>query len=304
MNRIVRSAIGLPVTALAVAAAIVVATHLWRYYTGAPWTRDAHIRADVVQVAADVSGPITQVNAVDNQQVSRGQPLFVVDQARYTLALRHAEAALAERKAALAQLRREDARNRALRDLIAKETVEEGRAKVEQAEAALATAEAAVDVAKLDLERTVVRSPVDGFLGDRMVRVGDYVAAGRAVLSVVDSASYRVEGYFEETRLGAMHVGQAASIRVMGESRLLHGHVQSIAAGIEDRDRTDGRNLLPDVNPAFNWVRLAQRIPVRIGFDEPPADLRLIAGRIATVAIEVEPASRAPRAAAVPGETP
>ena len=131
----------------------------------------------------------------------------------------------------------------------------------------------------------MIRSPVDGYVNDRAPRTQEFVTAGRPVLSVVDSNSFHIDGYFEETKLDGIHVGMGVDIRVIGDGARLHGHVQSIVAGIEDRDRSSGANLLPNVNPAFSWVRLAQRIPVRIAFDEVPADFRMIAGRTATVSI-------------------
>lgn len=270
---------------------VVAALVLWRivnYYMFSPWTRDGHVRADVIQVAPDVGGLITSVQVVDNQQVNKGQVLFVIDQARYTLALRLAQAALEQRKATLAQAKREFARNITLGNLVASETLEESRTRVEQGEAAAADAQVQVDTAKLNLERTTVLSPVDGYLNDRAPRTGEYVSAGRAVLSVVDMHSFRVDGYFEETRLHGIHIGQPVDITVMGEDRPLRGHVQSIVAAIEDRDRQASPNLLPNVNPAFSWVRLAQRIPVRIALDEVPADFRMIAGRTATVAVRAD----------------
>ncbi|WP_186028940.1 efflux RND transporter periplasmic adaptor subunit [Burkholderia gladioli] len=261
---------------------------LWRiinYYMFSPWTRDGHVRADVIQVAPDVSGLITEVRVVDNQAVSQGQVLFVIDRARYTLALRLAQATLEQRAATLAQARREYARNLKLGNLVASEQLEESRTRVDQGQAALADAQVNVDTARLNLQRTTIVSPVDGYLNDRAPRVGEYVPAGRAVLSVVDQHSFRVDGYFEETKLHGIHIGQAVDISVMGEPRPLRGHVQSIVAAIEDRDRTQSANLLPNVNPAFSWVRLAQRIPVRVALDEVPDDFRMIAGRTATVAI-------------------
>ncbi|MFK4441679.1 multidrug resistance efflux pump [Caballeronia udeis] len=261
---------------------------LWRlvdYYMFAPWTRDGHVRADVVQVAPDVGGLIVSVNVVDSQPVNAGQVLFVIDQARYELALRQAQATALQRRATLDQARREDARNRALGDLVAREVTEETHSRVQTAEAALADADVAIDTAKLNLQRTTVVSPVDGYLNDRAPRTGEYVTAGRSVLSVVDLHSFRVDGYFEETKLHGIDIGQPVDIKVMGETKILRGHVQSIVAGIEDRDRTQGSNLLPNVNPAFSWVRLAQRIPVRIALDEVPADFRMIAGRTATVSV-------------------
>jgi len=261
---------------------------LWRlvgYYMFAPWTRDGHVRADVVQVAPDVGGLIVSVNVADNQPVNAGQVLFVIDQARYALALRQAQATALQRRATLDQARREDARNRTLGDLVAREVTEESRSRVQQAEAALADADVAIDTARLNLQRTTVVSPVDGYLNDRAPRAGEYVTAGRSVLSVVDMHSFRVDGYFEETKLHGIDIGQQVDIKVMGEPKTLRGHVQSIVAGIEDRDRSQGSNLLPNVNPAFSWVRLAQRIPVRIALDEVPADFRMIAGRTATVSV-------------------
>src|SRR5471030_3391235 len=251
----------------------------------APWTRDGHVRADVVQVAPDVGGLIVKVNVVYNQPVSAGQVLFVIDQARYELSLRQAQATALQRHATLDQARREDARNRTLGDLVAREVTEESRSRVQTAEAALADADVAIDTARLNLQRTTVVSPVDGYLNDRAPRTGEYVTSGRSVLSVVDLHSFRVDGYFEETKLHGIDIGQPVDIKIMGETKMLHGHVQSIVAGIEDGDRKPGSNLLPNVNPAFSWVRLAQRIPVRIALDEVPADFRMIAGRTATVSI-------------------
>nr|WP_234475607.1 efflux RND transporter periplasmic adaptor subunit [Paraburkholderia aspalathi] len=267
---------------------VVAAFVLWKlvaYYMFAPWTRDGHVRADVIQVAPDISGLISSVEVVDNQQVKQGQVLFVIDQARYALALRQAQATAQQRRATLDQARREDVRNRQLGNLVAAEVAEESRSRVETAEAALADANVAIDTAKLNLQRTTIVSPVDGYLNDRAPRTGEFVSAGRAVLAVVDMHSFRVDGYFEETKLRGIDIGQRVDIQVMGEPNVLRGHVQSIVAGIEDRDRTQGSNLLPNVNPAFSWVRLAQRIPVRVALDEVPADFRMIAGRTATVSV-------------------
>lgn len=284
-------------TLIVVVAAALVLWKLIGYYMFAPWTRDGHVRADVIQVAPDVSGLISSVDVVDNQQVRQGQVLFVIDHARYALALRQAQATAQQRRATLDQARREDVRNRKLGKLVAAEVAEESRSRVDQAEAALADANVAIDTAKLNLQRATIVSPVDGYLNDRAPRAGEFVAAGRAVLSVVDMHSFRVDGYFEETKLGGIHIGQPVDISVMGEPQVLRGHVQSIVAGIEDRDRTQGTNLLPNVNPAFSWVRLAQRIPVRVALDEVPPDFRMIAGRTATVSVRELAEARAARPA-------
>ncbi|MCY4753794.1 HlyD family efflux transporter periplasmic adaptor subunit [Pelomonas aquatica] len=293
--------------------ALVALKDVWQRYAEAPWTRDARLRATVLQVAPDVSGPLTEVRVHDNQRVARGDVLFQVDTTRFALALEQARAALAQSRAGaaqaraaldnqhaqLAQARREADRSHRLSGLVAQETLEQGDVKVQQAEAAVAlaeaahaaadasraAAEAAVRVAQLNLERTTVRSPVDGYLNDNAPHVGDYVSAGRYVLSMVDAAGVYADGYFEETKLQKIHPGQAVTLQLMGEGRLLRGRVESIAAGIEDRDRSSGANLLPNVNPSFNWVRLAQRVPVRIAIDDWPASQRPVIGRTATVSV-------------------
>ena len=287
MKKIIDKALPPVLTVLAVIVALLVLRQLWVHYMDEPWTRDAHIGADVVQVAPDVSGLVEAVDVGDNQAVEKGALLFVVDRARYRIALELARASLAERQAAVAQLRREIARDRSLQDLVAGEDAEVRRARLQAAQAAQATAQAAVDLAALNLARTEVRAPADGQINDRTVRVGDYVTAGKPVLALLDTTSFRVDGYFEETRLRGVAPGQPVDIRLMGEDVALHGHVESIAAGIEDRYRTDGSSLLPNVTPAFDWVRLAQRIPVRIRIDEVPAGVRLISGRTATVTVDL-----------------
>jgi len=273
-------------TGLIAVAACAVAVHMWNYYNGQVWTRDAHIRADVVQIAPDVAGLVTEVYVRDNQVVKRGQPLFTVDKARYELASRRANAAVEEQQSIVSQLRRDARRDKALSGLVSDESAEQSSARLREALAKLHAEQAAADTAKLDLERTLVKAPADGVLNDSVVRVGDYVAAGRPPFSMIDSTSFRVDGYFEETRLRGVAPGQKVTIEVMGEPKLLHGTIESIAGGIADRERTPSSQLLPNINPTFNWVRLAQRIPVRIAIDGDSPDLLLIAGRTATVTVE------------------
>jgi multidrug resistance efflux pump len=288
----------LVLTLLVVTLACVVVWRMVMYYMYAPWTRDGHIRADIVQIAPDVSGLIVDVQVRDNQWVKRGQVLFSIDPDRFRLALRQAQATVTERKETLAQAQRENRRNKGLGNLVAREQLEESQSREAQALSALNAAQVAVDAAQLNLDRAVVRSPVNGYLNDRAPRPQEFASAGRAALSIVDSESFHIDGYFEETKLPLIHVGQSVDIRVMGDNTRLRGHVTSIVAGIEDRDRSSGTNLLPNVNPAFSWVRLAQRIPVRIAFDDVPADFRMIAGRTATVSI-LDSAPDAPVAAGV-----
>ena len=278
------------VTLAMVAAAIWAARRLWDHYELEPWTRDGRVRANVVQIAPDVSGLVTAVPVEDNQPVAAGALLFEVDRARYTLALRQAESTVVAAKVALTQAQRENARNIDLGNLISQELREQTATRVEAAQANLAQAGVALDAARLNLERAQVRAPTAGLVTNLDMRTGSYAQAGRAALALVDAKSFYVEGYFEETKLPKIHVGDRVVMRLMGESRDLTGHVQSIAAGIADRERTDSPDLLANINPTFNWVRLAQRVPVRVKPDSVPAGVQLILGRTATVTVEPDTA--------------
>jgi len=272
------------VTLAVVAAAVWAGLRLWDHYELEPWTRDGRVRANVVQIAPDVSGLVTAVPVEDNQSVAAGAMLFEVDRARYTLALRQAESALTATKVALTQAQRENARNVDLGNLISQELREQTATRVEAAQANVAQANVALDAARLNLERAQVRAPTAGLVTNLDMRTGSYAQAGRAALALVDAKSFYVEGYFEETKLPRIHVGDRVRVTPMGGVRL-DGTVESIAAGIADRDRSVGANLLPSVNPTFNWVRLAQRIPVRVKLDPLAAGTRLVAGETVTVQV-------------------
>jgi multidrug resistance efflux pump len=289
------------ITLLATAAALFVCMKLWQHYEVAPWTRDGRLKAYVVQVAPDVTGQVTKVYVRDNQQVKAGAPLFDLDRARFALALRQAEAQVTAAQSALGQTARENRRNTELDDLVSDETREQGRTRGDAARAALAQAVVNRDIAKLNLARTRVTAAVSGTVTNLDLREGSYATAARPVMAVVDSSSFYVEGYFEETKLPGIALGDRVDITLMGTRQPIHGRVESIATGIADRDRTTGANMLPNVNPTFNWVRLAQRIPVRVALDPVPANVRLVAGLTATV--KIVPAT-ATATAAAPASAP
>jgi RND family efflux transporter MFP subunit len=281
------------ITLAVVALAIVGARWLWIHYNVEPRTRDGRIRADIVQVSPDVSGLVTEVCVKNNQDVKKGDVLFVLDRPRYELALRQAEASVAAAAVALAQAKRENERNRNLKDLATTEQVEEGQSKVDQLAAQFNSARVQRDLARLNLDRTTVRAQVNGIVTNVEVQPGDYASAGRQVLALVDTDTIHVDGYFEETKLPWIRVGDRARVHIMGIKAELRGTVESIDAGIEDRERSASPTDLANVNPTFSWVRLAQRIPVRIKLDPTTRDIRLIAGRTATVSI-VDPPNRVP----------
>lgn len=275
------------ITILVVLVALFIGWRLWIHYENDPWTRDGRIKADVVQVAPDVTGQVVKINVIDNQQVNVGDVLFEIDPARFELALRQAKAAEEAAKVTLAQAIRESNRNRELKDLVAAEVTEQGQSRVEEARAALLQAVVNRDKAQLDLDRTKVLAAVDGTVTNLDLRTGSYVTASKPVMALVDRHSYYAEGYFEETKLPNIEEGNRATIKLMSSDTVLEGHVQSVSRGIADRERTTGSNLLQNINPAFNWVRLVQRIPVRVEFDKLPEGTKLVAGQ--TVTIEVFP---------------
>ncbi|MEJ1975885.1 MAG: HlyD family secretion protein [Acetobacteraceae bacterium] len=280
------------VTGIAVAIAVVVSSRLWVYYMDEPWTRDGTVRADVVGVAPDVSGLVGDVLVHDNETVTKGQPILRIDRARFELALRQAEAVVASRRATLVEAVLEANRYAALNSLsVSQEKQEQTASGRDEAAAAYQQAVADRDVAQLNLDRSEVVAPVNGIITNFDLQPGNYVTAGHAVTALVDTDSLRVEGYFEETKLASIHVGDPVSVRLIGEKTLLHGHVQSVAGGIEDRERSEGANLLANVNPTFSWVRLAQRVPVRVTLDAVPPGLILLPGRTATVAVEPKTAA-------------
>lgn len=272
-------------TLVVFAIAVVAALAIWHRYETRPWTRDGRVRADVVRVASDMGGLVTQVLVHDNQRVSAGQLLLVLDQPRFAAALEKADAAASSARATLALARRESTRDDALGNLVASETRERNAAKVDTELAALAQARAEQRVARLNVQRTEVRATTDGIVTNLDLHAGDYLQPGAQALALIDTRSLRIEGYFEETKLACITEGDAAVARLMGDDHDVRGHVDTIAAGIADDQRSSTHNLLPAVAPTYTWVRLAQRIPVRIGIDDARPDTRLIVGRTASVTI-------------------
>lgn len=281
-----RTVLRISLTLLVVAAAGILGRWMWTFYQVDPWTRDGRVRADIVQIAPDVSGLVKAVQVRDNQHVRVGDPLFTIDQARFALALQQAEAAVANRRASWQQAVRDRDRYARLPDgAVSRQQQEQTAAAALEAEAAFRQAEADRDVARLNLDRTVVSAPVEGTISNLDLRPGNYVSSGKPVFALIDRDSLRIEGYFEESKLPRIHIGDPVRVRLMGEQETLNGHVESIAAGIEDRERSSSSNLLANVNPTFSWVRLAQRVPVRVTLDQTPNDIRLVVGRTATVEV-------------------
>src|SRR5271169_205806 len=273
-------------TLVSLLVAIAVGWQLWSYYMLEPWTRDGRVRADVVTVAADVAGLISDVFVHDNEKVAKGQPLFRIDQRRFQYALEEAKASVDSRQVNLDQAKRDLTRSKSLTSVaITVQQVEQSQQSADVAQANLDDAKASLDVAKLNLERSTILAPVNGIVTNFDLLPGRYVNAGASVFALIDSDTFRVEGYFEETKLRRIRIGDDATVKLIGDARVLSGHVESIAYGIEDQNRSTSSDLLASVNPTFSWRSEERRVPVRIKLDNVPPDLLLVAGRTATVSI-------------------
>jgi multidrug resistance efflux pump len=266
--------------------AVILGVALWHYYMVDPWTRDGTVRAEVVALAPEVSGTVVDIKVVDNQFVHKGDVLYVIDPTRFQLALAQAQATAESRRQDMIVAQQQSARRAALTDLAASKEEKErysGTAAVAAANYNEALAE--VNVAKVNLDRSVIHAPVNGYVTNLLLRQGDFATAGQKTVSVIDSDSFWIAGYFEETKLAQIHRGDVAHIKLMGFDGDVIGHVDSLARGITDQNGDSGSEGLANVNPVFTWVRLAQRFPVRIHVDHVPSDIDLAMGMTCTVKI-------------------
>ncbi|MCY1201594.1 p-hydroxybenzoic acid efflux pump subunit AaeA [compost metagenome] len=282
-----RSMLRVLVTLSLVVVALVAGYGLWQHYMLAPWTRDARVRADVVVISPDVSGWVMQLKVRDNQQVKAGDLLLSIDRERYQAALEKARA-VADTRLHQLRLREHEASRRAHLgpQAISAELRENAQITAEVARAEFREAQAEVKVAELNLARSELRAPRNGQVTNLRLAQGNYVGAGQPVMALVDDGSFYVQAYFEETKLPRIKVGAPVKVWLMGAGEPLAGTVESISRGITDRNAIPDTQLLANVEPTFNWVRLAQRIPVRIKLDKVPEDVQLSAGMTASVTVE------------------
>lgn len=280
-----RNIIRIFLTLIVVISAIILVIALWNTYMIAPWTRDGRVRVYVVKIAPEISGTVVQVPVIDNQYVHKGDPLFVIDPARFRIAIQQAQASLENAEANLDLQRRNAMRRKGLEGIVSTEEKEGYNTNVRTAQASVDAAKATLAETKLNLQRSILYSPVNGYVTNLNLRVGDYVSTGQSYLSLIDAESFWVYGYFEETKMWGINVGDVARIKLMGYKQILPGHVVSIARGINDANADADAFGLQNVSPIFTWVRLAQRIPVRIHIDHVPDTIHLSAGMTATVSI-------------------
>ena len=266
--------------------AIVAVVGLWQHYMVAPWTRDGQVRVQVAQIAPQVAGQITELHVQDNQFVHKGDLLYVVDRIDYKIALDMANADVASKKADLDVKKNQNTRRQELTTLSTSvEEKQQFAGSYEVAQGSYQTALANLEKAKVNLDRSEVRSTVNGYVTNLQLRIGDYANTGSPNISIVDSDSYWVSGYFEETKMGSFKVGDPAKVYLMGYGRPIDGHVESITRGIATSNAAVSTQGLPSVQAVYTWVRLAQRIPVRIKIDTVPDNITLAAGMTSTVIV-------------------
>ena len=283
------------ITLLLLAAAVIAGLAIWTHYVTGPWTRDGQVLAEVVNIAPEVSGRITHLAAVDNQIVHRGDLLYEIDPVDYQVAVASAQANVNSKLADMKLKRTEASRRSSLTTLsTSQEELQSFQSGAEEAAAAYAGALAQLSQAHVDQDRTRVLSPVNGYVTNLLLREGDYATKGARNITVLDSDSFWVAGFFEETKLQGIHVGDPALAVLMGYRQPLHGHVESIARGISTPNTDPGSLGLATVNPVFTWVRLAQRIPVRVHIDAVPDGIHLAAGMTATVTVGPDAAADSP----------
>ncbi|MAD45904.1 MAG: efflux transporter periplasmic adaptor subunit [Oceanospirillaceae bacterium] len=286
MQKTLRIVINLAILAAAIAAGYWV----WHVYMHSPWTRDGRIRADVITIAPDVSGWVSELQTGNNQRVSAGDVLFTVNDERYKAAVAESKARVEQARYAWELARHQYQRRKKLNknQNISADDLDVYRIQMDSARASYDLAQAQLNTAMIDVERSQVVAPVDGNIINPGLSNGNYVSKGTPVLSLVKAGSFYVTGYFEETKLQKIHVGQTASVQLMSGGQPLTGRVVSIGKGIANNNTSGDAQLLPQVQQSFNWVRLAQRIPVDIELDPVPEDIHLSAGMTATIEVETD----------------
>jgi multidrug resistance efflux pump len=266
--------------------AVLMALVTWEDYVTTPWTRDGRVRVQVASVAPQVSGQITQLRVGDNQYVHKGDVLYVIDPIDFEDTLRADRAQLQQKAADLQVKQMQSVRRLQLSTLATTPEEQQTFAGAAiQAKAAFDAAQQQAAQAEIDLRRTKVLSPVNGYVTNLTMRVGDYAHQGGVDISIIDTDSFWIDGYFEETKMARVCIGDRVEAKLLGYAQPIRGHVASVTRGIGVSDAAAGAQGLPNVDPVYTWVRLAQRVPVRIAIDSVPAGVPLVSGMTATVTV-------------------
>ena len=285
MKSLIRKIARYAITILLVIIAVVIIFRAWVFYTESPWTRDAKFAADVVAISPDVTGLITDVPVHDNQLVKKGDTLFVVDRPRYQKALDQAQADVEYYQALVSEKRREAARRNQLgTSAMSREAIDQANNDLQTTEHQLAKSIATRDLAKIDLDRTAITAPSDGWVTNLNVYKGEFITRGSVAVALVQQHSFYVLAYLEETKLHGVEPGYRAEVTPLGSNVVLRGTVDSVAAGVTNSSSSVDSKGMATVDSNLEWVRLAQRVPVRIRLDQQPGN-RFPAGTTATVVI-------------------
>lgn len=262
----------------------------YQSYTSNPWTRDGQVSAYIVSITPRVTGQIIKIHVDDNSQVSKGDLLFEIDPSIYRAAYNKALATQKQALALLAKAKNEEQRAANLEKrtpgAVPVLTLNNLSNAVETSSANVQLAKANVEEAHLNLEFTKVYAPTNGYITNFNLRIGSQVVANSPVVALIDEDSFWIEGYFKETDLVGVNPQDKAFVTLMMHNKvLLKGHIKSIGFGIAKQDGSTGNDLLPNVNPNFQWIRLAQRIPIKVKLDNVPEDLQLRVGMTASIKI-------------------
>ena len=277
------------ITAIVVAIAAILTWLMWTTYMGTPWTRDGRVRVYVVTIAPQIAGTITELPVKDDQFVHKSDLLMLIDPTDFKIAVQVAQAAVDQTKALADNAQVEAERRQKLGDWASEEERQTFMSRAMAAQATHQQAVANLAQAQVNLKRTRIESPVNGYVTNLQAQLGDYVMVGERRISVVNSDSFWIDGYFEETVLSSIRIGDPARAKLMGYSDVITGHVVGVARGIDIAHASPDEAGLAKVNPIFTWVRLAQRVPVRLALDHVPPSVRLVAGQTATVQIDPAP---------------
>jgi len=264
----------------------------YQEYFSKPWTRDAQVRTQVIQVAPQVSGMVTKIYVKDNQEVKKGDILFELDASKYKFKVAQAQARLQRAQEALkgAKIEYERVKNIYKRDkgAVSKKDLTRNEVNYYKALADVESAKESLNIAKLNLSWTKVYAGVDGWVSNINFQLGTQAVANKPILALVDKNSFWIFGFFREDMVGDVNIGDRAIVTLMAYADTpLEAKVESIAWGISHTDGNPGSNLLPKVKPVFPWIRLAQRIPVKIRLKTPiPKNVKLRFGLSASVMIE------------------
>lgn len=269
---------------------VIVAYQLWSFYVLGGWTRDGKIRANVIQVAAQVPGELKYLAIKDNQYVNEGDLLFEINPEDYQINLKNHQSQLEQllirqEQAVLQYNRRMELGSTAA---ISKEHLEEVKYNLDLINDQVEQAKIAIEKAELDLSRTKVYAAANGYITNMNIREGNFIAAGQPLFALVDKQSFHVVGYFEETKLKYIEVGRRVEILPYNGAEKMYGYITGYGRAIYDQSAQTGEQLLQAVKPNYPWVTLAQRIPVKIAFDHTEEELdarRLIAGTTATIIV-------------------